>query len=206
MPGKPKIQSRPTEDEADALFEDRQLALAIVDKSTDLETLQDSPALNRLLLKNARKSFDEISKMTGLPVGEVAERLSTLLDNRDWRDDLMEEKLLLAEMGMFMDDVRERMARSMVDDESWASMARVQLAAIKTMLEQLASRRKALNGQLATLTADQARMFADAIKLAHDMTIRALEAKYPDIDTDVIYAEFEEALPQAINYLENKIG
>lgn len=208
MPGKPKSVSRPTHDEAVQLDEDlalsAELAIRTADEGKELEPLADSPALNRLLLKHARKSPNEIAALTGLEPNEVAERLSALLDNRSWRDDLMEEKLLLADAAALFEGVRERMDRLGMDDEAWASMARVQLAVVRTLLEQLADRRKAVDGKLATLTMEQAQDFAATIKMAHDIMMTALERKYPDLDQEIIYAEWEEALPLAIERLEAK--
>jgi hypothetical protein len=171
------------------------------EKAKALEPLADSPALNRLLLRNARKSLNEIAATTGMPVAEVAERLSALLDNRSWRDDLMEEKLLLAEVGMLVEDIRERMSRFGVDDEGWASMARVQLQAIKTLLEQVEKRRKAVDGQLSVMTTMQAQMIADAIKLNNELTVEALARKHGLLEEEV-YAEWEDNFPRAIEMLE----
>lgn len=197
--GKEKSFSSPSEDEIQTRTEDRELEAAV--ESGDLEPLKDSPALNRLLLKNARKSHAEIARLTGLSPEEVSERLTTLLDNRSWRDDLMEEKLLLAEMGMFMEDVRDRMNRAMIDDEAWASMARVHLAALKTSLEQLEKRRKAISGDLAVLTMEQARYFAEAIKLNNQLTAENLALKY-GVTEEEVYAEWEETFPLAVEMLE----
>jgi len=170
--------------------------------STELVPLAESPALNKLLMKNARKSFKDIEAITGVPATEVAERLSALLDNRSWRDDLMEEKLLLAEVGMLVDDIRERMSNSFVEDEGWASMARVQLQAIKTLMEQMEKRRKAVDGKLSLVTLMQAQLMAEAIKIAQERAVLNIERKYPDLDPEIIYAEFDEALPHAIAFLE----
>ena len=173
--------------------------------STALEPLEDSAAVNKLLLRNARQSLSIIAERTGIPANEVSERLVQLLDNPGWRDDLMEEKLLLAEINMLVDDIRTRMSRTNVEDEGWASMARVQLAAIRTMLEQLDKRRKAVNGELALVTRLQAEMIVQAIKLATERAVFSIQKKYPELDSEIIYAEFEEALPAAIEYVENHI-
>jgi hypothetical protein len=196
---RPKITSVPTPEEVE-----EHTALAVIERNAEsgIEPLVDSPALNKLLLKNARKSFNEISQITGIPVGEVAERLTTLLDNRTWRDDLMEEKLLLAEVGMLVDDIRTRMSRFNVEDEGWASMARVQLQAIKTLMEQMAQRRKDVDGKLSLVTMLQAQLMAEAIRIAQERAVLNIERKYPELDPDVIYAEFEDALPEAIAFLE----
>lgn len=168
--------------------------------------LVDSPELNKLLLRNARKSSNSIQAITGIPAAEVAERLTALLDTPSWRDDLMEEKLILAEIGLLVDDIREKMTQYSVEDEGWASMARVQLAAFKTMLDQLNTRRKAIDGQLAVVSQQQAHLFAQAIKLAQERAVFNIEKKYPDLDTEIIYQEFQAALPAAIQYLEDNAG
>jgi hypothetical protein len=197
-----KTFSSPTDGELVEYDQMQAIEMAAASGSTELAALEDSPVLNKMLLKNARKSPAEIEKLTGIPASEVAERLMSLLDNRSWRDDLMEEKLLLLDVSMLIDDIRERMSRFGVEDEGWASMARVQLQSIKTILEQMDKRRKAVDGQLALVTMLQAQLMAEAIKLAQERAILNIRLKYPELDTEIIYAEFEEALPLAIEYLE----
>lgn len=170
----------------------------------ELAVLVESPAINRLLLRNARKPYDEIARLTGIPVGEVAERLETLLTTPDVRTDLMEEKLLLEEVGILVDDIRERMSRTKVEDEGWASMARVQLQALKTMLEQLEKRRKAVDGKLSTISMEQAQLIAAAIQLTKERAIFEIEKKYPELDVEIIHAEFDVALAGSIAFLESK--
>jgi hypothetical protein len=116
----------------------------------------------------------------------------------------MEEKLLLAEVSMLVDDIRDRMSRYNVEDEGWASMARVQLAAIRTMLEQLDKRRKAVNGQLVLVNRELANIFVTAIKMQQEIAIRNISEKYPELDPEIIYTEFEDALPEAITYIDGK--
>jgi hypothetical protein len=134
----------------------------------------------------------------------VAERLEYLLDHTTVRDDLMEEKLLLREVSMLVGDIRERMGRFNVEDEGWASMARVQLQAIKTLLEQVEKRRKAVDGQLAVVNKMQADMFAEAIRINNELTVRAIAEKY-GIKEEIVYAEWEDNFPKAIAYLESKV-
>jgi hypothetical protein len=199
MPRGPKLASTPTPEEVE-----ESTALAVIEQNASLGVvpLADSPALNKLLMRHARESFNDISAATGIPVGEVAERMVDLLDNKNWRDDLMEEKLLLAEVGMLVNDIRTRMSRRNVEDEGWASMARVQLQAIKTLMEQLDKRRKAVDGKLSLVTMMQAQLMAEAIRIAQERAVLNIQRKYPDMDPDIIYVEFEEALPEAIAFLE----
>ena len=206
MPIPGAIPSRPSLTEETRVGQELVLHAAINSgNTTELEPLIDSPAMNRLLLKNARKSPAQISQITGIPVGEVAERLEKLLNSTSLRDDLMEEKLLLAEIAMQVEDIRERTSRIGIDDEAWASMQRVQLAATKTMLDQLDKRRKAVDGKLSLLSFEQAKLFAETINTAHTIMMQALAVKYPDLDPEIIYAEWSEALPVAIQQLENQV-
>lgn len=168
-----------------------------------LEQLQDSPAVTRLLIRNARRSAADIEKMTGIPATEVLERLGNLIIDATWRDDLMEERLILLEMGMLLEDIRTRMSRLDVEDEGWASMARVQLSVMKTLLEQLDKRRKAIDGQLALVSKQQAELIVDAIKLNNEVTAAALAKKF-GVDEEVVYAEWEENFPKSIAYLESR--
>ena len=174
------------------------------DAEKGLAPLEESPELNKLLLRHARKSANMVQKLTGIPAAEVAERLTALLDTPSWRDDLMEEKLLLAEISMLVDDIRERMSRYGVEDEGWASMARVQLQAIKTIMEQMDKRRKAVDGQLKIVTQMQAQLMGEAIRIAQERAILNIQKKYPELDVEIIYAEFEEELPHAIKFLEDR--
>lgn len=203
MPG--AAPSRPSQGEESRVGQELVLNAAIRSGDpADLEPLLDSPAMNRLLLKNARKSYTQIAEITGLPVGEVAERLEKLLNSTSMRDDLMEEKLLLAEIAMQVEDIRERTSRVGIDDEAWASMQRVQLAATKTMLDQLDKRRKAVDGKLAILTAEQAQEFVNLVRMNNEITAQSLAAKH-DIPIEEVYAEWEENLPRAIEAMEARV-
>lgn len=197
-----KNPSIPSDEELAEVHDEQAITLSA---RKGVEPLVESPALNKMLLKYARRSPNDISDLTGIPADEVAERLTGLLETGSWRDDLQEEKLLLAEVGMLVDDIRIRMSRLSVEDEGWASMARVQLQALKTLMEQVEKRRKAVDGKLALVTLQQAQLMAAAIRLAQERAAFELVKKFPQIPEEDIYAEFEEALPAAIEYLESKV-
>jgi uncharacterized protein YidB (DUF937 family) len=196
---KPKTFTEPSDAEIDALDEERALDTAIA--LGELEPLIDSPALNKRLLKNARQSANVIEQRTGIPAAEVAERLTALLDNPSWRDDLMEEKLLLKEVAMLVDDIRDRMSRMGMEDEAWASMARVQLAAIKTLLDQVTTRRKAVDGQLTLVNEKTARLITNAILVNNQLVAESLAKKY-GVSEEEIYAEWSESYPEAVKIVE----
>lgn len=174
---------------------------------TELEPLVSSPAQNKLLLRHARKSIPEIAEITGIPANEVAERLYDLtVAGVNWRDDLVEEKLLLNDLAQLLDDVREKMTGWDVEDEGWASMARVQLQTIKLMLEQLDKRRKAVDGDLAKITEAQAKMVASAFEVAQEMAVRQIEKEHPEWDVEVVRTTLRDVLPAAIEEVEGHVA
>ena len=67
-------------------------------------------ALDELLLRNARKSPEQIEIATGIPANDAMERLTFLLRSRDWMSERMSEMLLMIEMGDLIDDVKKRLA------------------------------------------------------------------------------------------------
>lgn len=172
---------------------------------TDIAPLIDSPALNKKLLKNARQPINVIAERTGLPAGEVAERLMLLLDATNWRDDLLEEKLLLYELQVLTEDIRARM-KTASTDEDYGSMARAQLASIKLMLDQLDKRRKLIDGDLATLTQAEAKIVASAFEVAMEMTVQRLLTEHPGWDAEVIRTTMTEVLPFAVAAVEKHVN
>lgn len=164
--------------------------------------LVESKSINRLLLKNARRSAEEIEAITGIPATEVAERLTKLLANPSWRDDLMEEKLVLEEIGILIDEIRDRMSRWMTD-EDWINGAKVQLQAFKIVLDQLTTRRKHVDGQLAVVTKMQAELMAVAIRLATEQSYIDLQKRF-GIEYEDAKEVFDANLAKAVEYLEAK--
>lgn len=173
---------------------------------TELEPLISSPEQNRLLLRHARKTLPEIAELTGIDVREVAERLHDLtVVGVNWRDDLIEEKLLLNDLASLLDDIRDKMNKYDVDDEAWASMARAQLNVVKVMLEQLDKRRKAVNGDLAMITEAQGKMIAGAFEVAMEMAVVRIQKEHPDWDHVVIRTTLQDVLPAAFEEVESHV-
>lgn len=173
----------------------------MTDETTELEPLQKSIVIDRLLLRNARKTYKEISELTGIPTDEVAERLMMLLDETPLRDDLIEEKLLLHELGELVETTRDRLTTA-TKDEDFGSIVRAQTATIKLLLEQIDKRRKAIDVDLATLNEAQARHVATAFGVAMELVLLKLEEQLPDTDKEVIRVTFREVLPDAIERVE----
>ncbi len=168
----------------------------------ELEELQDSPQLNRLLIRHARKSPAEIEEITGIPAAEVAQRLEVLLNNSSIRNDLMEEKLILAEINLVVEDIRNRMGGYVKEDEGYASMARVAIAAHKLQLDQIDKRRKAIDDKLSLISEREAALMMAAIRMARELAIAKLQIQFPEAEEEIIYDIFEESFDEALKHIE----
>lgn len=172
--------------------------LATISKTPDLVS---SPELNKRLVRLARRSFNEIEALTGIPAAEVAERLGTLFDTRVWRDDLQEEQLLLMEYGDLLEDVKDRLDKAK-SEEGYASIARVVMTGFKDLMTRLEKRRAANVEDMERVNQAQAKMMADAIALAMKMATKELKSRYDMIEMDEVNGVFMEALPLAVERIE----
>jgi hypothetical protein len=96
--------------------------------------------LDEKLLSLARKSPMEIAEATGLDAGFVAERITYLLDSKDWLTDRQEERLILIEAATLKDK-----AFGMLEDvgpQEFAGVANVVLKTLRLVSERLDARRK----------------------------------------------------------------
>ena len=154
--------------------------------------------IDRMILANARRSYEEISAATGVPVDQVAERLATLLRSRDHLTERQEERLLIIEMGDLIDEVRVRMGGA--KDEDFADIANVALRGYEAISKRLDARRKLSELDIDKITKAQGEMFLNIMILAVNAVATRLEEYHPDLDFD-IRAEIEEgfaiALPEA---------
>lgn len=154
--------------------------------------------IDRILLVNARKSPEEISERTGLPVDRAMERLYTLLRSRDHLSDRMEERLLIIEMGDLIDEVTDRMRAS--NDDNFADIANVALRGYEAISKRLDARRKMAEIDINKVTQAQGEMFLAVMLEAVNLVSTRMEEMHPDLDFD-IRGEIEEgfaiALPEA---------
>ena len=111
----------------------------------------------------ARKAPDEIAELTGLDARFVAERISQLLESRDWLSDRQQERLLLEEIADLKDMVMDRV--KFADEKDFAGIANVALRTLKLISERLDSRRKLVDADINEITAAQARVFGKAFYL-----------------------------------------
>jgi hypothetical protein len=152
--------------------------------------LERRGAVDSKLLSLARKSPEEISELTGLDARFVAERISQLLESRDWLSDRQQERLLLEEIADLKDLIMERVR--FADEREFAGVANVALRTLKLISERLDSRRKLVDADIESITQSQARIFGRAFDLALSYVVssfKSLEEVPASEDVDVIVRE-----------------
>ena len=157
-------------------------------------------AIDGKLLSLARKSPEEIAELTGLDARFVAERISQLLESRDWLSDRQQERLLLEEIADLKDMVMERV--KFADEREFANVANVALRTLKLISERLDARRKIVEADINEITAAQARVFGKAFDLALSHVVTVLGS---DVDPEVVDATVRDGLRKAAKSLESNI-
>ena len=130
--------------------------------------------LDEKLLSLARKSPVEIAAATGLDAGYVAERISFLLDSKDWLTDRQEERLLLVEAASLKDKAFGML--DAVEMRDFASVANVVLRSLKLVSERLDARRKLVDEDITRITAAHAKVFAQAFDAALQHIVAGFKA------------------------------
>lgn len=162
--------------------------------------------IDRIILKNARKSYLEISEATGVPVDEVAVRLDGLLKTRDHLTERQEERLLIIEMGDLIDDMRLRMEHA--KEENYADIANVTLRGYEAIAKRLDARRKLTEVDIAEITRSQGQMFLSIMLEAIQLVVNRMEELHPDLEFDIgseIEEAFAIALPQAQSEVNKRV-
>jgi hypothetical protein len=159
--------------------------------------------IDRMILKNARKSHLEISELTGVPVDEVATRLDALLRSRDHLTDRQEERLLLIEMGDLIDSMIVRMDGA--KEENYADIANVTLRGYEAIGKRFDARRKLTELDISEITRAQGEMFLAIVLEANNRMATRLEELHPDSEWD-IRSEMEEALAVALPEARDEVN
>lgn len=163
----------------------------------------EKSSLDERLLGMARRSPAEIAELTGLDAGYVAERISFLLDSKDWLSDRQEERLLLIEAASLKDR-----AFAMLDETSaqeFAGVANVVLKSLRLVSDRLDARRKLVDDDLSRITAAHARVFASAFDAAlrHIVSgFKAFEGVPSDEEVDLLV---EDGLRRAEGVLSEHV-
>lgn len=162
--------------------------------------------IDRIILANARKSYEEISAATGVPVDQIAVRLEQLLRSRDHLTERQEERLLIIEMGDLIDEVKDRMGGA--KDENYADIANVALRGYDSIAKRLDARRKLNEVDISEITRGQGEMFLAIFVDSVGKVATRLEETHPELEFD-IRSELEEAfaiaLPEARAEVMNRV-
>lgn len=159
--------------------------------------------IDRIILKNARQSLEDISSMTGMAPDEVAARLDTILRSRDYLSDRQEERLLIIEMGDLIDEMRNRMQGA--NDENYADIANVTLRGYEAIAKRLDARRKLAELDISEITRAQGELFLNIVVEALGMVANELEEEHPESTWD-IRAEMESAFSRALPAAQSEVN
>ena len=182
--------------------------------STDLEKAKkvreaarrERSALDELLLRNARKSPEQIEAVTGIPAEQAMERLAFLLRSRDWMTEKQEKRLLLIELGDLIDGVKERMEHA--SEQYYADTANVALRGYEQIGKRLDAQTAITEEEMAEITRVQAEVYIDTLREVVSMTIDYVAEAYPDMDVELeaaINAGFQRSLPEAYAKVRGRI-
>lgn len=164
-------------------------------------------ALDGLLLRNARKSYEELEEMTGLPAAECAERLSFLLRSRDHLTERQEERLLIIEMSDLIDSTRDRLEH--VSEQYYSDTANVALRGYEAIGKRMDARAAITEQEMSEITRVQAEVYIETLNLVVQKTVEYVAEVYPDMDPqleDAIAAGFQRFLPEAYEQIRGRVS
>ena len=156
--------------------------------------------LDERLLSLARRSPAEIAEVTGLDAGYVSERISYLLESKDWLTDRQEERLLLVEASALKDK-----AFAMLDSvgpNEFAGVANVVLRSLRLVSERLDARRKLVDEDIHKITEAHAKVFAMAFDVALHHIVSGLRA---EVEEEILQALVREGLTKAQRVLDEHV-
>lgn len=160
-------------------------------------------SLDEKLLSLARRSPQEIAEVTGLDAQYVAERISFLLDSKDWLSDRQEERLLLIEAASLKDKAFEMLDGT--GPQEFAGVANVVLKSLRLVSDRLDARRKLVDDDIGKITRAHGKMFAEAFDTALRFIVDGFKA-FDGVPDDVeIDALVEQGLRKAENVLNEYI-
>lgn len=167
------------------------------------ETREERTAIDERLLENARKSITELAELTNLDVGDVAERLSRLLEDRGWMNERQEERYMLIELGDLIADAKDRLKR--VSDEDYAGVAKIVLGAMQQMADRWDKRRQMVEADIEKITMANARLFGRGYDVALNHLVEGLKLLHPEITDEEVELLVDEGLDLAKVIVNEKV-
>ena len=160
----------------------------------------EKSSLDEKLLSLARRSPVEIAELTGLEPQYVAERVSHLLDSKDWLTDRQEERLLLIEAGTLKDKAFDMLED--VGPQEFAGVANVVLKSLRLVSERLDARRKLVDADIDRITVAHAKLFAGAF----DAALRFIVAGFKAFDGVPADSEVDDLVEQGLRRAESVLN
>jgi len=167
------------------------------------ESVEERSAMDERILSHARKSISEIAQLTGLEPGETAERLSRLFEDRGWRTERQDERLMLIELGDLITDARTRLKN--VSDEDYAGVAKIVLGAMQQMADRWDKRRQLVENDIEKITLANARLFGRAFDAALQHLTDGLKQLHPEITDEEIDTLTDAGLGMAKIVIDEKV-
>lgn len=155
---------------------------------------------NTLLLRHANLSLHEIEQRTGIPAIEAGQRITELLDDRDWLSMRRQELLLISEMRNLVSDAKDRLEKA--DDDHYAQIANVALRGMNAIGARFDARRKLVEADITEITQAQGRIFGQAFDVALKHVIDSLMAENPAIEASHVRQLVREGMSKAEQKLE----
>lgn len=177
-----------------------------VDKTRREAERRERSAMDELLIRNARKSPDQIEAATGIPAQQAMERLAHILRSRDWMTERMEERLLLIEMGDLIDGVKGRLEHA--SEQYYADTANVALRGYEAISKRMDARRNITEEDMAEITRVQAEAYIETLNETVNGVADYVSEIFPDIGIEVqeaIIAGFQRELPKAWDKIRGRV-
>jgi len=150
-------------------------------------------------LAGQRKSPEEISLAIGgiLSPMEVAARITSIIESRDWLSTLDQKRLILDDMAFMIDKLKTQ-----VESVEWLHKddANSYRQALKDMLAMIDNVTLQDEAQMMRISEVHARVMAGAIRLGYERAVFELQRKYP-IEEQEAYEALELAVPVAFESL-----
>lgn len=163
-------------------------------------------ALDEMLLRNARKSPEEIEAKTGIHAREAMERIAHLLSARDYMTERMEEKLLILEMGDLIDETRSRMET--VSEQYYSDTANVALRGYEAIGKRMDARAAITEQEMAEITRTQAEVYIETLNRTIQKTLDYVAEVFPDMDPQLeaaLISGFQRSLPEAYEEIKGRV-
>lgn len=168
---------------------------------TEIETVEASDdRINQMIWKQVGlKSVREIAEYTGLKPEAVLRRKNEMLDEVDVLTIQQKRQRLLIELDGMARDARERAAGTI--DEYFAGMLNSSVAAIKTMMTEMARMEKQDNGKIEALNQLRVKELLRLVDETVARSVREIAATH-DLDESELMEVFQGHLVDSARELE----